>query len=392
RGAPESEIDELRRAFGVEPEEHARALERLRGAAGPLLGRARRQLDRAVELRRALTVIGSTEPSAARVFLRSLLAKARDEAVDRVLELLEIAGDGPMIQALRRRLVSGDAAQRTIALELLGAACPGASELTPDLEPLLARRPLAPDQRGDAGEEETLTSLLGSSDPYLRAAAVWAASPLAEVEALRDAIARARDDEHPLVRETAAWFARRPEVAAESGSLPPGPPRALSTIETMHLLHAVPLFSGLDPEDLHELALYAIEETIAPPQAIFEQGDADSDALFVILSGRAVVDRAGGAADRAASAVAANGVSTETVPARRGEVLGPGAVVGELSVLDGSRRDVTVRPQGGPVRVLRIPGPSFRGGLLRRTRVTEWLLGALAGRIRRLTEPLDRDR
>jgi hypothetical protein len=52
-------------------------------------------------------------------------------------------------------------------------------------------------------------------------------------------------------------------------------------------------------------------------------------------------------------------------------------------VLDGSRRDVTVRPTSGPVRVLRIPGTRFRSGLLRRGRVTERLLGALAGRIRR---------
>jgi hypothetical protein len=54
-------------------------------------------------------------------------------------------------------------------------------------------------------------------------------------------------------------------------------------------------------------------------------------------------------------------------------------------VLDGTRRDTTVRPAGGPVRVLRIPGTSFRSGMLRRSRVTEWLLGALAGRIRRLS-------
>jgi hypothetical protein len=39
------------------------------------------------------------------------------------------------------------------------------------------------------------------------------------------------------------------------------------------------------------------------------------------------------------------------------------------------------------VRVLRIPGTRFRSGLLRSERVTEWLLGALAGRIRRLSAP-----
>jgi CRP-like cAMP-binding protein len=90
--------------------------------------------------------------------------------------------------------------------------------------------------------------------------------------------------------------------------------------------------------------------------------------------------------------ILAGSVSVERVGSAGDETLGPGSVVGELSVLDGSRRDSTVRPERGPVRVLRIPGTRFRSGLLRRGRVTEWLLGALAGRIRRLSAPLARQR
>ena len=54
--------------------------------------------------------------------------------------------------------------------------------------------------------------------------------------------------------------------------------------------------------------------------------------------------------------------------------------MGELSVLDGSPRSTTVRPEGGPVRVLRIPGPSLRGTLLHRPRAAQSMLGILAGR------------
>lgn len=385
RGAPQSELDELRSVFGVAVEDHEAALERLRGAGGPLVERARRQLGRAGELRHALTVIGSTEPTAARIFLCSLLVKARDEAVERVLELLEIAGDGPMIQALRRRLFSSDAAERAMALEVLAAACPGASSLVGDLEPLLARRPLPPDEVDLGGEEGSLVMLLQSADPYLRAAAVWAAGPLADRAPIAAGLTRAKDDEHPLVRETVDELIGPKRAAAGATGLP----FHLSTIETMHFLHAVPLFSGLDPEDLHELALYAIDDTIEPPSVLFAEGDPDCDALFVILAGRVSVEHAGAgvldAAEAAASAVASRG-------AHRIETLGPGSVVGELSVLDGSRRDSTVRPERGPVRVLRIPGTRFRSGLLRRGRVTEWLLGALAGRIRRLSAPLVRQR
>jgi hypothetical protein len=380
RSAPASELDELRSVFGVSAQDHEAALERLRSAGGPLVERARRQLAHAVELRRALAAIGSTEPTAARVFLCSLLSKARDEAALRVLELLEIAGDGPMIQALRRRLFSSDTAERAMALKVLEAACPGASSLIGDLEPLLARRPLAPSEVDQGGEEGVLLTLLQSADPYLRAAAVWAAAPLADRSAIAAVLARAREDEHPLVRETADPITG-PRPPSEGGV---GLPARLSTLETMHLLQAVPIFSGLDPEDLHELALYAIDDTIEPHSVLFVEGDADCDALFVILSGRVSVERNG--------EVEAPSIAGAATGAHLVETLGPGAVVGELSVLDGSRRDSTVRPERGPVRVLRIPGARFRTGLLRRGRVTEWLLGALAGRIRRLSAPLARQR
>jgi hypothetical protein len=363
RGAPQREIDELRDTFGVSEAVRDEALERLRGAGGPLIERGRRQLDRALELGRAQQVIGGTEPTAARVFLCSLLAMAHNEAIDRVLELLEIAGDGPMVQALRRRLFSSGERERTVALELLAVACPGASALVDDLGPLLARRPPAVGDGETLSEEAVLQGLMASPDPYLRAAATWAASGAVPGTALGDAVTRAAADDHPLVRESAARASSAPGGALPASRGSKGPPVYLSTLETMHLLHAVPLFSGLDPEDLHELALYAVEETIAPPRSIFHEGDVESDALFVVLDGTVVVERG----------------------STRVETLGPGAVVGELSVLDGSRRDSSARPEHGAVRVLRIPGASFRGGLLRRPRVTEWLLGALAGRIRRLS-------
>ena len=257
-----------------------------------------------------------------------------------------------------------------MALELLAAACPGAESLISDLAPLVARHPLAAPELDLDAEEGVLRQLLQSPDPYLRAAAAWAAAPLIDSPLLAEPMARARDDEHALVRETAtAVLARRGALGAR------GLPAHLSTIETMHLLHAVPIFSGLDPDDLHELALYAIDDTVVPPAALFEEGDADCDALFVILGGRVTVERS----DPSGGGAVEHGGAPAVI-----ETLGPGSVVGDLSVLDGSRRDSTVRPDRGPVRVLRIPGTRFRSGLLRSERVTEWLLGALAGRIRRL--------
>jgi CRP-like cAMP-binding protein len=142
--------------------------------------------------------------------------------------------------------------------------------------------------------------------------------------------------------------------------------RRLWSIEAMYFLHVSPFFAALDPGDLYDLSQFAVEETVAPPAAICEAGDAGEDALFVVLSGRAKV--------------VANGTGGERALA----TLVRGDIIGELSVLDGSPRSATVRPEGGAVRVLRIPGPSLRGVLLHRPRVAESLLGILAGRIRGL--------
>ena len=169
RSATREEIDELRRSFGVSAADHQTVLARVRGASGQLVSRARRRLERARLLRRDLAIMGATEPSAARVFLCYLLARARDEAIDRCLELVEIAGDGPVVQSLRRRLFASDPAQREQALQALALACPGAGELLPELEPLLAGRSPSVDEVGRDGEAPTLARLLAEANPWLRA-------------------------------------------------------------------------------------------------------------------------------------------------------------------------------------------------------------------------------
>jgi hypothetical protein len=362
RGAKEEEIAELRRSFGVSREDHETVLTWTRGASGELLSRARRQLERAQRLCRDLATIGATEPTAARVFLCALLSRARNEAVDRVLELLEIAGDAPVIQSLRRRLFSSDAAHRGPALKLLALACPGAEDMVSELEPLVSgASPLT----GESDDESTaLLRLMRDPNPFLRAGAVWAAVG-SESRSLREGLDQARTDDHPLVRETAEQKADSSGTERQGA----GHPKALSSIETMYFLHVAPFFAALDPGDLYDLSQFAVEETVAPPETICDAGDEGDDALFVVLTGRATVVGPG-----------VDGRDDERAIA----TLARGDLIGELSVLDGSPRSATVRPEGGPVRVLRIPGPSLRGILLHRPRVAESLLGILAGRIRGL--------
>jgi hypothetical protein len=368
RKATGEEIEELRLSFGVDRAGHETVLARIRGASGELLSRARRQLERALQLRRDLATVGAAQPTAARLFLCFLLARARDEAVGRILELLEVAGDRPVIQSLRRRLFASDPAERGPALKLLAQACPDGAELARELEPLVSGRSPSPAELEGEDEVRTLARLLQDRNPFLRAGAVWAAAGRAD-GSLRKPLEQAVEDEHPLVRETATQLAaagRKDREGPPEPALPHLP--SLSSIETMYLLHVAPFFAALDPNDLYDLSQFATEETVVPPGVICEAGDVGSDALFVLLRGRAAVVRRSGP-----------GGDERTIA-----VLGRGDLIGELSVLDGSPRSATVRPEGGSACVLRIPGPSLRGLLIHRPRVAESLLGILAGRIRGL--------
>lgn len=64
--------------------------------------------------------------------------------------------------------------------------------------------------------------------------------------------------------------------------------------------------------------------------------------------------------------------------------LGPGEIVGELSLIDGSPRSATVMPRGESLRVLRIPAQAFRDRLLPRGSVSRSLLLMLTERLRAL--------
>lgn len=368
RGASASEVTELRRAFGVSPEAHARLLEQMRGESGALLSRARSQLEHALAIRRDLYRIGAPDLSGPKGFLSYLLHAEQDAGISRVLEFLEIAGDGERVQALRPALLAGEVHTRAAAVRQLAEACPGSGTLVRELEPLILDRTPLPAEPDLTAWGEMLERLATATDPYIRAGAVWAAGTDGDVA--QEIVARGLGDPHPLVRETAALCERRAETGAQASDEPFS---SLATIKKMQFLRGVPLFAHLDPEDLEDLARLTVDETVTAPQVLCEEGDVDADAVFIIVDGLAsVVLRArSGSGEEAEREVA---------------VLGAGEVVGELSLLDGSPRMATVRPKDGPLRVLHIPGHLFRSRLLHRPRVAQPLLVTLAQRLRSLSQ------
>lgn len=95
----------------------------------------------------------------------------------------------------------------------------------------------------------------------------------------------------------------------------------------MNDLRDVSLFTDFSPSDIAELAARVVEVRLAPQQALFWEGDAGEHIYFV------------GAGTLLVSKAVADGVD---------EVLahvGPGEVLGEMSVLDGRPRCATVRAE-----------------------------------------------
>ena len=366
RSASDSEIDLMRREFGVSAEEHVGIVERMRSASGPLVDRARRELVEALVRRgQRETLAAAAAGEESLQLLGFLLARAEEASLGRVFDLLGTVGDRARIAALRPALESRDLETRRRAFRDLAEASEEAGELIPLFERVVPEvgAPSAP--AGAEGLRETLVELLNDTDPFVRAAAVWglgATSPGAP-----ELLGAARDDTDPLVTEAAAASLVPEDDADRAARI--GRFRGRTRISRMQFLRGVPIFAELEPRDLLDLAELSREEERNAGEPLCEEGRADSGDLFVILAGRAAVEVGGAAIAE----------------------LGPGEVVGEFALIDGTPRSATVIPRSGPLRVLRIPAEAFRDRLLPRPSVSRSLLITLTGRLRALASRVSRE-
>jgi signal transduction histidine kinase/RimJ/RimL family protein N-acetyltransferase len=129
-------------------------------------------------------------------------------------------------------------------------------------------------------------------------------------------------------------------------------------------LASVSLFADLGPRELARVRAVATEVSLAPGGILITEGD-PGDALFVLLEGTLAVSRRAGSGE----------VSLTTV--------GPGAVQGEIAVLEGGRRRATVRA-ATPARLVRIGRDDLFDVLAREPAVLRSLVGTVARRLRDL--------
>ncbi|HJW22028.1 MAG TPA: cyclic nucleotide-binding domain-containing protein [Candidatus Limnocylindrales bacterium] len=126
------------------------------------------------------------------------------------------------------------------------------------------------------------------------------------------------------------------------------------------LLASVPLFTGLGRAELEQLAQLVDEIDVPAGYALMRQGER-GDQMFVVVSGELEIDRDG----------------------RTINHQGPGAAVGEMSLLAEGARTATVRTTG-PARLLVLAHREFHSLMDAHPTVRMRILEGLADKIRTL--------
>src|SRR5829696_10406582 len=139
----------------------------------------------------------------------------------------------------------------------------------------------------------------------------------------------------------------------------------------VELLGRVPLFSELSPEELRRVAQVAIPRSFPPDTRVFHEGD-PGDACYIVSQGSCRVTRQH--SDGRAITLA---------------TLGPGAIFGELAMLDGERRSASVEAAEN-TELLALPATDMRSLIRSHPELAEKLVVALTRRLRDANERISR--
>ncbi len=384
--APAPVLEALRADWGIDQATHAQVTSSLRAAGGPLQESARRYLAHIGTFRQDLRGLAAMKWVAPFAFLVDALLKRQDRLVDRVVEALALASDAPArVRDVAPDLFAPDKTTRAAALDILVETCDAAQIDT--LRPIVMDRMPKKSQTAEPIDVRAVLERLATADsPWLRAGSVMAMGQMRHPD-LSAALDRAAADPHPVVREEAEAL----QQMAAQGTLPTARPvdeagtgryvaavvpdaafDSLTIIDRMLFLRCVQLFVDLDPEDLHTLAAGALEVRHDAGAALWK-ADRPVKQLAVIVSGGVTLQVSG---------------SGDQVEAAQ---LGPGELIGELAVLDGSLRSASVTAGEKGVRLLLLDAAGCRALLLRGD-VAPQVTAMLARRLRDTLQRLGRGR
>lgn len=206
RGASKRDIDNLRREYGISPENHQRIVDELTGKGGGHRQTVEDLLARIEDLRAVYRTLCGFVIGPSLEFLSLVLLKRQDRLVDHVLDVLSLMGMGEVIRQNRPRLFDQDKVSRASAVEAISAA--GDPELMVRFMPILEERVPSYDPREvitAEQQERVLDALASEHDPFVRAGAMLASAlpgetpPPSSIERLLAGM----NDEDALVREAA---------------------------------------------------------------------------------------------------------------------------------------------------------------------------------------------
>ena len=146
----------------------------------------------------------------------------------------------------------------------------------------------------------------------------------------------------------------------------------ISRAETIHMLSRTPLFEGLTKRQLTAIAK-VVDYQAYDPGAVLIREQEEVQRLVIIRSGTAAVTRRG--------VVSQEGRGVQEGAGRRLATVGPGDVVGELSLIDGKRASASVVAET-PLDALLLYRTRFRKLLSSMPDLYPRLLLTMAARIR----------
>ena len=282
--------------------------------------------------------------------LREALATDAAGCEQRLVKTIGLLSDRTALEQVGLGLRAHHAESRAAAIEALETL--GDKQLARQIIPLLEETP-GGDQRS-AGA--ALQELIESDDTWLRALAARAIPEVGAAELTPYLRALLRDQDS--FTRTAAH-----DALIEMGEIKPMETlQTMTAMERVLLLHEIPLFAALSPDDLKQIADIAREQWYADGSYLCREGE-KGDEMYVLATGQVRVTKGAGRAEKYLATRHA------------------GDFIGEMAIIEAEPRSATVHAEG-EVRTLVIDSEPFKAILLDRPEVAIALLRSVHRRLR----------
>jgi HEAT repeat protein len=321
----------------------------------PLRGYIQREVANIHFLRSILDVLPRTGKSVS--LLADTLRARQQRSEERLIKSVGLFGNPRALDLVRKSLNAGDPSTRAAALEALETL--GDRRITQEVIPILDRGGVLASDGEQLSLGGALQKLLIHKDHWLRALAARSIPELGLKDPV-EVLQALKTDKDALVKQAVG------DALFQMDGKPMKTLKTLSTMDRILLLREVPIFAGLDPDDLEQIAEIAQEQLYSARALICREGEPGAS-LFLIVNGDVEVVKSSG--------------SDEKVLAIRSV----GEFVGEMAILDSAPRSATLRALN-EVRALSIEGDAFNMILLDRPQVAVSVLRNMSSRVRELND------